>query len=186
MRVSHKILAIISLVLGMLLVVGALSYQILLRHYYPLSYQDEVEHWAGEFEVDPYLVYAVIRTESSFRPGAKSSAGAIGLMQITEDTFDWIKSRVAEDEPLQFEDLYEPSTAIRFGSYLLSISLERYGGDVSTAAAAYHSGWGTVDRLLEAEVGGNADSLTEFPFSQMQHYVNKVNKAYSRYQSLYA
>ena len=184
--VKQKIIAIIALVLLIVLAVGLLCYQTLLRAYYPIAYQPEVERWAAEYEVDPYLVYAVIRTESSFKPQAESSAGARGLMQMTEDTFDWVKSHIAEDEPLLFEDLYQPDTAIRFGTYLLSISLDRYADDIPTAAAAYHSGWGTVDRLLEAEVDRERAFLTEFPFAQMRHYVNKVNRAYSSYTNIYA
>ena len=69
-------------------------------------------------------------------------------MQITEQTFDWIKGKIAPEEPLTFDDLYDPETNIRFGSYFVSCCLLRYQDDLSTAAAAYHSGWGTVDALL--------------------------------------
>ncbi len=175
--------AIICAGLALLLAAGALGFRLYRRHSYPLRYTAEVERWAGEYGLDPYLVYSVIRTESSFDPSAQSSAGAIGLMQMTSDTFDWIKSRIAEDEPLVFEDLYQPGNAIRFGCCYLAISLERYGGDVPTAAAAYHSGWGTVDGLL-AESGGEV--LSEFPYRQMSHYVDKINRSYETYLRLYA
>ncbi len=154
---------------------------------YPLEYQQEVTHWAKEFGVDPYLVFAVIKTESGFDPLARSNAGAIGLMQMTEDTFDWIKGKIAPAEALVFEDLLQPETSIRFGTYFLSISLERYHGDISTAAAAYHSGWGTVDRLLEeGEHTENGLYLSFFPYAQMSHYVNKVNKNHAEYLRIYA
>lgn len=153
---------------------------------YPVSYEAEVQRWATEYEVDPLLVYAVIRTESSFDPKAESSAGARGLMQMTGETFDWIKSRIARDEELQFDDLYDPGVSIRFGVYYLAISLERYGGDVSTAAAAYHSGWGTVDRLLqEQNPSGAPPVLSQYPYNNMRHYVRKINSAYQKYQTLY-
>ncbi len=154
---------------------------------YPLEYGSEVNHWASEYGVDEYLVYAIISTESSFDPNAESSAAARGLMQMTEDTFDWVKSKIAPDEALTFDDLYTPETSIRFGTYLMSISLERYGDDISTAAAAYHSGWGTVDGLLESgEYSHDGVRLHTFPYPQMSHYVTKINDSYEKYTALYA
>ncbi len=152
----------------------------------PLEYTDEVSYWAEEYDVDPYLVYAVIQTESSFQPTAESSAGARGLMQMTEDTFDWVKSKIAPEETLVFDDLYTPDISIRFGVYFISMCLERYGEDVSTAAAAYHSGWGTVDGLLsDSTYTQDGTVLHSFPYQQMSHYVYKINEAYTSYIETY-
>jgi soluble lytic murein transglycosylase len=108
-------------------------------------------------------------------------------MQMTEDTFDWVKSRIAADEPLIYADLYEPEASIRFGTYYMAICLERYAGDVSTAAAAYHSGWGTVDGLLkDSAYTDDGAVLTVFPYNQMNHYVGKINRNYQKYLELYA
>ncbi len=154
---------------------------------YPLTYRDEVERWAADYGLDPYLVYAVIRTESGFDEKAESDAGAIGLMQMTEDTFDWVKTKIAPDEDLRFDVLFEPSQSIRFGCYFLAYCMEKYEGDVSTAAAAYHSGMGTVDKLLQqAEHSNNGLTLDSFPFRQMNHYVRKINDSYKKYQEIYA
>ena len=153
---------------------------------YPRKYNDLVEQYAAEYDLDPLLVYSFIRTESGFDPGAESSVGARGLMQITEVTFDWIKSKIAPGEDLTFDDLYDPAVNIRFGVYYISACLERYHGDVSTAAAAYHSGWGTVDGLLESsDYSADGEVLHTFPYQQMGLYVTKINRAYERYQALY-
>ncbi|MBP0979984.1 MAG: lytic transglycosylase domain-containing protein [Oscillospiraceae bacterium] len=149
---------------------------------YPLKYQEYVEQYAREFDVDPYLLYAFIKTESSFEPEAVSSAGAIGLTQITEETFSWLKLKLCPKEDIVFEDLYKPDISIRFGAYYISRCLERYNGSIDTAAAAYHSGWGTVDKLLSQQGG---EVLTEFPYAQMSNYVYKINKAYQSYQEIY-
>lgn len=175
---------IVALVLGG--VFGGQFVEVLERYNYPQTYKEEVEKWAAEYNVDTNLVYTIIRTESGFKPMAESSAGARGLMQMTEETFEWLKQKIAADVALSFEDLYTPEVAIRFGTYYLSISLAKYGNDVSTAAAAYHSGWGTVDRLLRDDKYTDGENvLKEFPYSQMGHYVNKVNKSYTKYRELY-
>jgi soluble lytic murein transglycosylase len=109
------------------------------------------------------------------------------LMQMTEETFLWMRSKIAPEEPLTFADLYDPDTAIRFGCYYLHLCMVRYKGDVSTAAAAYHSGWGTVDQLLQMEEhSADGETLQGFPYNQMHHYVNKITACYQTYQRLYA
>ena len=64
--------------------------------------------------------------------------------------------------------------------------MERYGGDVATAAAAYHSGWGTVDNLLRMkEHSSDGQTLKGFPYNQMHHYVEKITAGYAAYTRLY-
>ena len=134
---------------------------------YPCRYAGVVEGYAAAYEMDPLLIYTFVRTESGFDPEAVSSVGARGLMQMTEETFEWIKTKIAPDEPLTFDDLFDPACAVRFGAYYLRLCLDRYGGDVATAAAAYHSGWGTVDSLLHHEdYTGDGKTLPSFPYSR--------------------
>ena len=157
------------------------------RLLYPRKYSRQVEQWAAEYELDPLLVYAFIRTESGFDPAATSSVEARGLMQMTEETFIWLRSKIAPDEGLLFANLYDPETSIRFGCYYLHLCMERYNGDVATVAAAYHSGWGTVDALLQMEEhSGDGETLQGFPYNQMNHYVKKITSCYARYQRIYA
>ena len=153
---------------------------------YPRRFDSVVETYAAEYQMDPLLIYTFIRTESSFDPRAESDVGARGLMQMTEETFEWIKSKLAPDEELTFNDLYDPDCAVRFGAYYLRLCLDRYGGDVATAAAAYHSGWGTVDGLLAHEdYTGDGKTLPSFPYSRMNHYVEKILRCYQCYTELY-
>ena len=154
---------------------------------YPRKYEQLVEKWAAAYELDPLLVYAFIRTESGFDPQATSSVDARGLMQMTEETFIWLRSKIAPDEGLLFANLYDPETSIRFGCYYLHLCMERYNSDVATAAAAYHSGWGTVDALLQMEEhSADGETLQGFPYSQMNHYVKKITFCYAEYQRIYA
>ena len=92
---------------------------------YPCRYNEYVEYYAGKYNIDPLILYSFIRTESNFNPNAQSNVGARGLMQITEETFDWIKLKIAPSEDLTFDDLYDPETNIRFGTYFVSYCLLR-------------------------------------------------------------
>lgn len=166
--------------------IGSKVYQKAIDLSYPQEYTELVEHWAEEYEVDPLLVYSFVRTESGFDENAQSNVDARGLMQITSDTFDWIKSKIAADEDLIFEDMYDPEVNIRFGVYYISRCLARYENDVATAAAAYHSGWGTVDDLLSQEkYSQDGLTLDVFPYAQMKNYVFKIAACYEKYNELY-
>lgn len=178
-------LVCVVLAVGLFLLAGPIIEKIE-KYNYPLEYPEYVTQYSAEYGVDPYFVYAVIRTESGFNEMAESSVGARGLMQMTEETFEWIKGKIAPNEDISFEDLYQPKTSIQFGSYFLSLCIERYNGDLSTAAAAYHSGWGTVDKLLQdGNYTQNGIHLTTFPYEQMNNYVWKINKSYEKYVTLY-
>ena len=156
------------------------------RLLYPRKYSRQVEQWAAEYELDPLLVYAFIRTESGFDPAATSSVDARGLMQMTEETFLWLRSKLGLGDEVSFGDLYDPDVSIRFGCYYLHLCLVRYNGDISTAAAAYHSGWGTVDALLQKEEHSEDGlTLSGFPYNQMHHYVEKITACYAKYTELY-
>lgn len=183
-----KVLAVLLVVLFLFLgVVNFPAIQHLVQtKLYPTPYTEYVEKYSQQYDLDPLLVYSFIRTESSFKPDARSNVDARGLMQITEMTFDWIKPRVEADESVVFGDLYDPETCIQFGTYYLSRCLTRYQGDVSTAAAAYHSGWGTVDKLLVNEAySQDGETLDVFPYTQMNHYVTKISKTYAKYLEIY-
>lgn len=186
MKKHLKRIALLLALLALLCLLPPVRRQIELR-LYPRKYSALVEQYAQEYSLDPLLVYSFIRTESGFDSGATSSVGARGLMQMTEETFTWLKSKIAADESLEFDDLYDPAVSIRFGCYYLHLCLERYGGDTQTAAAAYHSGWGTVDTLLQKEEhSADGKTLQGFPYNQMSNYVRKINRCYEVYTRLYA
>ena len=151
-------------------------------HSYPLDYEEYVTKYADEFGIDKYLVFAFINVESGFDKDAVSSQNAIGLTQITEETFVWLKNRLEPGSETVFEDLFDPETSIKYGAYYISRCMDRYSQDVSTRAAAYHSGWTTVDILLE-EYG--TETLQQFPYTQMNNYVKKINNAYKAYLDKY-
>ena len=156
------------------------------RAIYPRTYRTYVEYYADKYGLEYALVYAIIKTESGFKPNALSNVGARGLMQITQETFEWIKTKIAPGEDVSFDDLYDPEVNIRFGTYYLNYCMQRYAGDVATASAAYHSGQGLVDSLLEeSKYSSDGVTLHTFPYEQMNLYVHKVESNYQKYIELY-
>ena len=185
-RMLPKLLAVLLALFLLGAILFAAFQKRIERWEYPQHYPEYVTYYADKYGIDPLILYAFIRTESNFDPMAESDAGARGLMQITEITFDWIKSKIASGEDIAFDDLFDPALNLRFGTYYFAACLERYQGDVATAAAAYHSGWGTVDGLLEqARYTADGKTLHTFPYAQMGRYVRKIEAAYQRYQALY-
>ena len=89
---------------------------------YPRQYVDLVEDNAEEFDIDKALLYALIKTESGFDKNAVSSVGAMGLTQITPDTFHWLQTKTGET--YEDEALFEPEISVYYGAYFLNMLLE--------------------------------------------------------------
>lgn len=155
---------------------------------YPTDYEEYVIKYSNEFEVDPVLVFSVIKVESNFIPTATSNVGARGLMQLMSDAYDWVKFRL-EDDSESFDDMYDPETNIRYGTYYLSFLMERYDNSIDLTAAAYHCGMGQVDNWLEdGTISAENFKVEDIPEEndQTSHYINKINDAYSAYKELLA
>lgn len=188
MKKTHfwRRLLILLLALILAVILAFSSADNLKKAAFPTKYSEYVEYYAGKYSIDPLLLYAIIRTESGFSSDAVSEVDARGLMQITEVTYQWIKGRIAPTEEMSFDSLYDPEVNIRFGSNYWACCLERYGNDIATAAAAYFSGWGTVDELLKKdEYSKDGKTLEVFPYEGMSQYVQKIKRNYSMYQKIY-
>ena len=183
---KHLIKIFIFLLLTGLLIAGSVfGYQKLMRTLYPLKYSEWIYQYAQENHLPVSLVFAVIKCESSFDPDAKSSAGAIGLMQITPPTFDWAKSKYGTDDNLGDSDLYDPETNIRYGTFLIRLHYEEFG-DYETAMAAYHAGRGIVgDWLGSSEYSEDGKTLLSIPYADTEQYVERVMKTQKTYEKLY-
>ena len=155
------------------------------KYIYPTEYSGYAEAVAYETGVDKYLIYAVIRTESGFNEKAVSDVGARGLMQLTEDAYEWVKFRMDDERDISYDDMFDPQYNIEYGSYLIKLLYEEYN-DAGTAAAAYHSGRGTVsDWLKDPDYSSDGKTLDDMPEGKTKHYVKKVMTAYEGYTNLY-
>lgn len=152
---------------------------------YPVRYEEIVGQEAEKYHLDPALIYAVIRAESSFRPEAVSGKGAYGLMQITEPTFEWLQTKMEDGESYTVEDLYRPEINIRYGCKLLSILFSQYSS-TETALCAYNAGMGRVGEWLsDPAYSADGATLSTIPFPETKNYVSAVMENYSVYHELY-
>ncbi len=151
---------------------------------YPREYAEYVEVYAEQYGVPETMIFAVIRTESGFDSGAVSHAGAVGLMQMMPETFEWLTNEMLFDH-LDAGMLYDPETNIKYGTYYLSRLYDRYG-DWELALAAYNGGQGNVDEWLEDSAYADGEGgLKEIPFRETRQYVKKALKARDVYERLY-
>jgi soluble lytic murein transglycosylase len=152
---------------------------------YPAGWGDLVAQQASAYSVDPLLMLAIIRQESSFDPRAQSSAQAMGLTQMVPGTARGIAARVG-DEGFVLRDLFKPRVSLQFGAYFLSEMLGQYRGQVFPALAAYNAGGGNVNSWVR-RYGDDPDLLVEqIPFAETQMYLRIVFDNYWHYRHLYA
>lgn len=157
----------------------------LLQQFYPLSYYNTVVEQAEKNDLDPALVYGVIRAESGFDPNAVSRAEARGLMQMTPQTFEWVQTMIPGSEELTEDDLFDPKVNIQFGCELLSLLLSHYENE-STAICAYNAGIGNVDSWLEnPEYSSDGVTLDKIPYGETQEYLKRVTENRETYRELY-
>jgi len=145
------------------------------RLWYPLPYAQIVRGHARNYRLDPALLAAVIYAESKFRPDARSSSGAVGLMQLLPDTAKGIAVHTGGTQ-FRVSDLTNPELNVRYGSWYLRHLIEKYG-DERTALAAYNAGQQNVD---DWRAKGEP-----IQFSETRHYVARVEDLKRIYRKTY-
>lgn len=151
------------------------------RQYYPLKYEAEILDSARRHHINPYLIAAVIDSESDWNAAAGSSAGAVGLMQLMPATArDMATSGAVDASVYPLERLTDPAVNIEYGTAYLRYLVSRYH-EVEVALAAYNAGLGVADGW--AAQGEDIRDAIDYP--ETKHYVLKVVRARERYESLY-
>lgn len=155
------------------------------KQIYPQKYSEYIEKYSAQFGVDEAFVYSVVKCESSFKPDAVSNIGARGLMQLTKDTFEWVRMKIGDDESLSYNAMFDAETNIRYGVFLLS-KLKAEFSDNSTTLCAYHAGRGITNKWLKtAEYSSDGIVVDHIPYSDTNAYVKRVLKTLEIYNSLY-
>jgi soluble lytic murein transglycosylase len=151
---------------------------------YPLQHRDALVAQAEARQLDPSLVAAVIWQESTFDAGAVSSAGARGLMQVMPST-GRLLFRGLGRRPRP-RDLHDPKVSLELGTLYLKQMLDRFGGRVEQALAAYNAGPHRVNAWTAGRPGVPAEEFVEsIPFTETRNYVMSILAHREHYRRLY-
>lgn len=162
---------------------------------YPIKYSETIRFSAGQYQVDPLLIAAIIRVESNYRPELVSKkSGAIGLMQIMPDTAHWIIEQAGlsddakhhihrEDINIHLGTWYVRALHKQFQKFIEDRPLE---DAIAVIAAAYNAGPGRVNKWIEDGTwDGTAGQASNIPYGETRHYIRRVLYYYKKYTDIY-
>lgn len=155
---------------------------------YPQNFKNYVSENCALFNLNEYILYALIRSESFFNPQVASSAGAIGLTQLMEGT----AADVARKLKIPNYDLRDSATNIKFGAYYLEEMKRRLDDSVILAVFAYNGG---ITRVRQWVKSANLEFGTQnlpkdlflesLPFEETREYGRKILAASAMYAYIY-
>jgi soluble lytic murein transglycosylase len=174
----------------------------LVRLAYPTHYAELVVPEAEANDLDPLLIFALMRQESLFEGFATSYAFAHGLMQIIPSTGRSIANSLGWPG-FETADLYRPYISVKFGSWYLARQFDTFDGLVYPALSAYNAGPGNAQSWLNRTMAACADAeesgeqgtagctfdfdlfVEIIPIRETRHYIRQIYKHFSVYQHLY-
>ena len=177
-----KIIVLISFIFIILFNITNIE-KIILKKYYPIKFQEYVYKYSEKYEIDPLLIFAIIKTESNFNERSVSNRGAIGLMQLIDST----AREISEENNIEYfvTDLYKPEINIKIG-IIYFVELNKYYNNQYLAIASYNAGIGNVNKWIESGIiNKDATNLENIPFKETNNYVRKVLRNYKIYKKIY-
>lgn len=155
------------------------------QYSYPKAYEKEVKYYTTKYQnVPPEFVWSIMRAETIYRPTAISPVGARGLMQVMPKTGRKLAGLIGEE--FHVDELANPNTSIRYGSYYLSRLMKKFNQKVPLVAASYNGGPHRVHAWMHYFGNLDMDEFIEhIPFSETRNYVKKVTKYFAIYNLLY-
>jgi soluble lytic murein transglycosylase-like protein len=150
---------------------------------YPRAYPESVKTHGERFDVEPALVWSIMRQESAFSPVAVSSSNAQGLMQVIPSTWTWL-AELQREPP---DDPFDPDANVRYGIYYLRWLLDYFDGDVELVVPSYNRGQGYIRRLYEGDaVRFDKDELfRSIDALETREYLQRVAVNLATYRTLY-
>ncbi|WP_055069809.1 lytic transglycosylase domain-containing protein [Clostridium massiliamazoniense] len=181
-----KLIAFIIIVILCIMTYGPIKTHIMKKYFYPEKYNNYVVEYSEKFDMDPMFVRAIIKTESGFNPNAESNVGAMGLMQITASTGEFIAKNlgITNFTPSM---LYNPQINIEFGCWYLEYLSKQFSNNEELVAAAYNAGGAKVASWLNnSAYSSDGVTLNSIPYTETANYVQKVQKYANTYKKLYS
>ena len=156
----------------------------IVENHIPVPFSDEIEVYSKMYGLDPYLVAAIIKTESGFDKDVISSMGAVGLMQIMPSTGEWI-ARQLNIENFSIDMLKNKDVNIEMGCWYLNY-LKGQLKHRNEILAAYNGGIGNVFKWLQdPRYSEDGEVVHTIPFIETVNYIEKVVVVYNEYIDLY-
>ena len=156
----------------------------LLTYLYPKKFEEYGYQYSEELKIDPMLTFAIIKTESNFQEKIESKSGAIGLMQLMENT----AREQAEKLKIDYtkEMLYHPEMNLKLGLNYFNTLLDYFNQNYILAFTAYNAGLGNVEKwIAEGTIKKDGSNIEKIPFKETNLYVRKIIKTYEIYKKLY-
>lgn len=182
MKAKKRIRELIIIIVLISIVINAKAIG---RKIYPIKYDTYIKKYSVEYNFNPYIIAAVIKTESNFNKDARSKKNAIGLMQMTPSTAEEV-SRKMGIKDFNAEMLYDPELNIDMGCWYLNDLRKEFGSNMEVILAAYNGGRGNVKKWLkDKEKSKDGQNLHYIPFKETDKYIKKVTVNYNIYKYLY-
>ena len=187
LKLIKNIMILIISAIIVLSILGKIDYKSIknqiLKKMYKQEYTEYVKKYSKEYNVDEYLIYAIIKAESNFNQEAVSHREAKGLMQLMYSTAEDIAKRV--DIEIHEENILEPDININLGTKYISMLIQKYD-NVNLALAAYNAGSGNVDGWIEkGTLKADGSDIENVPFTETNNYVRKILRDYKIYKQIY-
>lgn len=152
---------------------------------FPVDYWPQIQRYASEHELDPYMMAALINQESNFDAGIRSAANAYGLMQLVPATGRQYARSLQPARRFSLSLLTTADTNLRMGTAYFSDLVKRFGG-AHYALATYNAGPSRVARWMAERPGIDRDEfIDDIPYPETQDYVKKIIGQAEDYRRLY-
>lgn len=175
---KSKVGYFISFFVAIILICGGMFAFYQIR--YPVKYKETIIKYADTYAINRQLVASLINEESSFNENAVSKVGAMGLMQITPSTGEYIAQKLGVED-YKTEDLFDVETNIKFGCYYLNYLREKFV-DERVYLSAYNAGETTVSLWLNnKDISSDGVTLDKIPYNVTEHYTNRILNGMKHY-----
>ncbi|NCN41588.1 transglycosylase SLT domain-containing protein [bacterium] len=149
---------------------------------FPTPYREEIEAAASKNEIEPELIYSIIRQESAFNEEARSPADAFGLMQLLPRVGTKIGKKIGIKVD-HYTDLFEPQVNISLGAHLISQQRKRFSGEFISSIASYNASESAIRGWKKSRHRESAlEFIEEIPYEETKGYVRLIIRNFAFYR----